>query len=93
MATKAKESRKRSMWVVFALIAAAALCLLAMAAGWISSPLLDSWFGGNGSSQSGGNGGDGDGSGAGGGSCFLGIVCLNAGADGGGVDAQATVQP
>jgi hypothetical protein len=93
MATNAKDRRKRGMWIIVALIAAAALCLLAMAAGWISSPLWDSMFGGNGSgsSQTSGNG---SGSGGGGG-CFLNVICFNGSGSDKGINASgdATLQP
>lgn len=91
MATNAKDRRKRLMPVVLVLIAAAALCLLAMAAGWISSPLWDSMFGGgSGASQS----SDGSGAGGGGGGgCFLNIICFNASGDDSGVDADAALTP
>lgn len=91
MATDAKKRRKSLMTALLVLVAAAALCLVAMAAGWISSPLWDSMFGGNGSgsSQTSGNGSGGNGGGSG--SCFLGLVCFNSSGDSNGVNAQATV--
>lgn len=92
MATEAKNRRKRLMPVLLVLLAAAALCLVAMAAGWVSSPLWDSMFGGNGSGQSSDGSGVG---GGGGGGCFLNIICFNASGDDSGVDADAdaTLQP
>lgn len=93
--TKEQERRKRMMPIVFALIGAAALCLLAMAAGFISSPLLDSWFGGgNGQTSGGGNGGGDAGSGSGnGGGCFLNLICFNASGNDDSIQAEATVSP
>jgi hypothetical protein len=95
MATKAEKDRRRRLLPLFILLAVAALCLLSMAAGWITSPLWDSMFGGGGGGGGGqvdGGGGNGGGGGDGGGSgCLLNIVCFNASGDDSGADGDADV--
>jgi hypothetical protein len=89
MATKTEQDRRKRLLPVLALLAVAALCLISLAAGWITSPLWDSMFGGGGNGGSASDGGGGDGGNGGG--CFLNLVCFKGSGDDGGVDAEATV--
>jgi hypothetical protein len=92
MATKAEQDRRKRLLPLLVLLGVAALCLISLAAGWITSPLWDSMFGGGGggtASDGGGNGGGGGGDGGGG--CLLNIVCFNASGDDSGADAEATI--
>lgn len=89
--TEEKQRRKSLMAVLITLVALAALCLVAMAAGWVESPLLDSWFGnGSGGSSNGGGGGGNGGSGDDR-TCFLNLLCTKASSDDESIDAQATL--
>jgi hypothetical protein len=92
MATKAEKDRRRRLLPLFILLAVAALCLLSMAAGWITSPLWDSMFGGGGGAGGGQADGGGGGGGDGGG-CFLNIVCFNAAGSDAGAGGDADVTP
>lgn len=93
MATQEQSKRRRSLLaILLALIGAMALCVIAWAAGWVSSPLLGSWFGGGAGETTVNADGDGDGS-SGSGSCFLNVICFGASGSGEGVGGNADVTP
>jgi hypothetical protein len=91
MATKAEQDRRKRLLPLLALLAVAALCLISLAAGWITSPLWDSMFGGGNGGGSASDGSGGDGGNGGGAGCLLNIVCFNASGDDSGADADADV--